>query len=57
MRWLDDITNSMDMSLSSLWELVMDKKPGVLQSMVLQRVGHDWVTELNWIEWFNVGPD
>ena len=31
-----------------LQELVMDKKPGMLQSMGSQRVGHDWVTELNW---------
>ena len=41
MRWLDGITDSMDMSLSKLWELVMDRKPGVLQSMVLQRVRHN----------------
>ena len=41
-RWLDDITDSMDMSLSKLWELVMDRvAPGVLQSMGSQRVGHD----------------
>ena len=41
MRWLDGITNSTDMSLSKLRELVMDRKPGVLQSMGSQRVGHD----------------
>ena len=48
MRWLDGITNSMDMSLSKLRELVMDRRPGVLQSMGSQRVRYDWVTELNW---------
>ena len=43
MRWLDGITDSMDMSLSKLWELVLDwtRSPGVLQSMRSQRVEHD----------------
>ena len=48
MRWLDGITDSMDRSLSKLLELLMAGRPGVLQSMGSQRVGHDWVTELNW---------
>ena len=42
---MDGITDSMDMSLSKLKEIVKDRKPGVLQSMGLQRVGHDLANE------------
>ena len=45
MRWLDGITDSMDMSLSKLRVIVKDGKPGVLQSMGLQRFRRDLVTE------------
>ena len=50
MRWLDGITNMIDMSLSKFQEMWRTGKPGMLQSMGSQRVRHNWATEeqLKW---------
>ena len=45
MRWLDSITDSMDMNLGKLWEIVRDGRPGMLQFTGSQRVGRDLVPE------------
>ena len=47
MRWLDGIIDSMDMSWASSGSWWWTGKPGVLQAMELQRVRHDWATELS----------
>ena len=45
MRLLDSITDSLDINLCKLWEVVRDRRTGTLQSMGSQRAGHDSATE------------
>ena len=53
MRWLDGITDLMDMGLGELGSWWWTGMPGVLWFMVLQRVGQDRATELNWTVWIS----
>ena len=48
MKWLYGITNMMGMSLSKLWELVMDREDRRAVIHGIAKGRHNWETELNW---------
>ena len=50
---MDGMTDSMDMNLSKLWEMVKDRKHGVLQSMGSQRVRHELENNKHNVHFFN----
>ena len=56
MRWLDGITDSMNMSLGNSGSWWWTGRPGMLQSMGSQRIGHDWATVLYWTFCWSEGP-